>query len=184
MIAVIVILLVIAFIVMLFVGVYNKLVKGRNFVEEAFSTIDAYLKKRYDLIPNLVSTVKGYKDYEWETLERVIAARNRYMSATTPSEKIENENMISGALGKLFALKEAYPELKANQNFMKLQDELSNIETDILQSRKYYNGTVRNYNTSCETFPNVIVANMFGFKKSPFFKIENQEEKKNVKVEF
>ncbi|MDP0488197.1 MAG: LemA family protein [Fusobacterium sp. JB021] len=180
----IVIILLIAFMAMFMVGIYNKLVKGRNFVEEAFSTIDAYLKKRYDLIPNLVSTVKGYKEYEGETLEKVIAARNRYMSATTPEEKIANENMIAGTLGKLFALKEAYPDLKANQNFMKLQDELSNIETDILQSRKYYNGTVRNYNTSCETFPSVIIANMFGFKKSPFFKIENEEEKKNVKVEF
>lgn len=184
MIAMITIFLIIFVIGILVVGIYNKLVKGRNFVEEAFSTIDAYLKKRYDLIPNLVATVKGYKEYEGETLEKVIAARNRYMSAKTPEEKIENENMVTGALGKLFALKEAYPDLKANQNFMKLQDELSNIETDILQSRKYYNGVVRTYNTSCETFPNVIVANMFNFKKSPFFKIENEEEKKNVKVEF
>lgn len=179
-----IVLAVIAIIVMMFVGIYNKLVKGRNFVEEAFSTIDAYLKKRYDLIPNLVSTVKGYKEYEGETLEKVISARNKYMSATTKEEKIENENMIAGTLGRLFALSEAYPDLKANQNFMRLQDELSKIENDILQARKYYNGTVRNFNNDCEVFPNVVVANMFGFKKSPYFKIENEEEKANVKVEF
>ncbi|MGL4786460.1 MAG: LemA family protein, partial [Cetobacterium sp.] len=127
------------------IGVYNKLVKERNFVEEAFSTIDAYLKKRYDLIPNLVETVKGYKNYESSTLEAVVAARNKYMTATTPEEKIENENMITGALGKLFALTENYPELKANENFMKLQSELVAIEEDILQARKYYNGSVRVY---------------------------------------
>lgn len=166
------------------IGVYNKLVKERNFVEEAFSTIDAYLKKRYDLIPNLVETVKGYKNYEGSTLEAVVAARNRYMTATTPEEKIENENMITGALGKLFALTENYPELKANENFMKLQGELVAIEDDILQARKYYNGSVRVYNTMCETFPSVIVANNFGFKKYPFFKVENEEERQNVKVQF
>ncbi|MDX8335966.1 MULTISPECIES: LemA family protein [Cetobacterium] len=166
------------------IGAYNKLVKERNFVEEAFSTIDAYLKKRYDLIPNLVETVKGYKNYEGSTLEAVVAARTRYMSATSPAEKIENENMITGALGKLFALTESYPELKANENFMKLQNELVKIEEDILQARKYYNGSVRVYNTMCETFPSVIVANNFGFKKYPFFKVETEEERQNVKVQF
>ncbi|MGL5049969.1 MAG: LemA family protein [Fusobacteriaceae bacterium] len=166
------------------VGIYNKLVKERNFVDEAFSTIDAYLKKRYDLIPNLVETVKGYKDYEGSTLEAVISARNKYMSATSTAEKIENENMITGALGKLFALTESYPELKANQNFMKLQDELVRIEEDILQARKYYNGSVRVYNTMCETFPSLLIANNFNFKKYPFFKVENEEEKQNVKVQF
>ncbi|MGL5950323.1 MAG: LemA family protein, partial [Cetobacterium sp.] len=165
------------------IGIYNKLIKERNFVDEAFSTIDAYLKKRYDLIPNLVETVKGYKDYEGGALERIIAARNRYMSATTTEEKIENENMITGALGRLFSITEAYPELKANQNFMKLQDELVKIEEDILQARKYYNGSVRVYNTMCETFPSLIVANNFGFKKYPFFKVE-EEERQNVKVQF
>ncbi|MGL4934600.1 MAG: LemA family protein, partial [Cetobacterium sp.] len=133
----IVVLVLLALLVAYGVGIYNKLVKERNFVEEAFSTIDAYLKKRYDLIPNLVETVKGYKDYEGGALERIIAARNRYMSATTTEEKIENENMITGALGRLFSITEAYPELKANQNFMKLQDELVKIEEDILQARKY-----------------------------------------------
>ena len=180
----IIIVLLIIFIISFIVGVYNKLVKERNFVEEAFSTIDAYLKKRYDLIPNLVETVKGYKNYEGSTLEAVVAARNRYMTATTPDEKIENENMITGALGKLFALTENYPDLKANENFMKLQNELVNIEGDILQARKYYNGSVRVYNTMCETFPSVIVANNFGFKKYPFFKVENEEERQNVKVHF
>ncbi|MGL4671297.1 MAG: LemA family protein [Cetobacterium sp.] len=179
----IVVLVLLALLVAYGVGIYNKLVKERNFVEEAFSTIDAYLKKRYDLIPNLVETVKGYKDYEGGALERIIAARNRYMSATTTEEKIENENMITGALGRLFSITEAYPELKANQNFMKLQDELVKIEEDILQARKYYNGSVRVYNTMCETFPSLIVANNFGFKKYPFFKVE-EEERQNVKVQF
>lgn len=179
----IVVLVLLALLVAYGIGVYNKLVKERNFVDEAFSTIDAYLKKRYDLIPNLVETVKGYKDYEGGALERIIAARNRYMSATTTEEKIENENMITGALGRLFSITEAYPELKANQNFMKLQDELVKIEEDILQARKYYNGSVRVYNTMCETFPSLIVANNFGFKKYPFFKVE-EEERQNVKVQF
>ncbi|MGL4652727.1 LemA family protein [Cetobacterium sp.] len=179
----IVVLVLLALLVAYGIGIYNKLVKERNFVDEAFSTIDAYLKKRYDLIPNLVETVKGYKDYEGGALERIIAARNRYMSATTTEEKIENENMITGALGRLFSITEAYPELKANQNFMKLQDELVKIEEDILQARKYYNGSVRVYNTMCETFPSLIVANNFGFKKYPFFKVE-EEERQNVKVQF
>lgn len=178
------IIILIVIIVIMGISIYNKLVKEKNYVDEAFSTIDVYLKKRYDLIPNLVSTVKGYKDYEGDTLTRVIEARNRYMSATTPEEKIANENMITGALTKLFALTESYPELKANQNFMQLQDELVKLESEILQSRKYYNGTVRNYNTLCQTFPAVIFARIFGFTNYPYFKVENEEEKKNVKVEF
>lgn len=166
------------------ISAYNSLVKGRNFVEEAFSTIDIYLKKRYDLIPNFVSTVKGYSEHESKTLEAVIAARNRYLSATTPNEKIENENMISGTLNRLFSLTEAYPELKANQNFTELQSTLKSIETDILQARKYYNGTARDYNISCENFPTVLIAKLFSFKTFPYYNIENKEERENVKVEF
>ncbi|MCI6152057.1 MAG: LemA family protein [Fusobacterium perfoetens] len=179
-----IIVLLIVIIAFILIGIYNKLVKEKNFVEEAFSTIDAYLKKRYDLIPNLVATVKGYKDYEGETLEKVIAARNKYMSCTNMNDKIENENMIAGTLGKLFALQESYPDLKANTNFLSLQGEITKIEEDILQARKYYNGSVRNYNTYCETFPNVFIANMFGFKKYPFFNIEESKEKENVKISF
>ncbi|WP_297489004.1 LemA family protein [uncultured Cetobacterium sp.] len=180
----IIILVLIVLLVMIVIGMYNKLVKERNFVEEAFSTIDAYLKKRYDLIPNLVATVKGYKDYEGSALKGIIEARNKYMSAGSIDEKVESENMITGALGRLFAVTEAYPDLKANTNFMNLQNQLQEIETDILQARKYYNGSVREYNTMCETFPSVLIANNFGFKKYPFFKVENEEEKQNVKVEF
>lgn len=180
----IIILLLIILLAFFIIGIYNKLVRERNLVEESFSTIDAYLKKRYDLIPNLVETVKGYKDYEGSTLEKVIEARNRYSTAATIEDKVANENIISGALNKLFSLTEAYPELKANENFMKLQGELTSIENDILQARKYYNGSVRIYNTSCETFPNVLVARNFGFNKYPFFKIENEVEKENVKVSF
>lgn len=167
-----------------FISVYNTLVKEKNFVEEAFSTIDIYLKKRYDLIPNLVSTVKGYKDYEGKALENIIAARNRYMTANSIEEKVENENMITGALGKLFSLTEAYPELKANESFQMLLGELKKIEEDIMQARKYYNGSVREFTTKCEQFPSVIVARLGGFKKYPFFKLESEEERQNVKVEF
>lgn len=163
---------------------YNRLVKSKMYVEESFSTIDTYLKRRYDLIPNLVETVKGAKNYESDTLERVIRARSSYLSASTPEEKIENEKQVSGFLGKLFALHESYPDLKANQSFINLSNELSKIEEDILQARKYYNGCVRNYNVSCETFPSNIIASMFNFKKYSFFTIENQEEKENVKVSF
>lgn len=163
---------------------YNKLVKSKMYVEESFSTIDTYLKRRYDLIPNLVEAVKGAKNYESETLERVIRARNSYLSASTSEEKISNEKQMAGFIGKLFALQESYPDLKANQSFVTLQTQLSKIEEDILQARKYYNGCVRNYNVACETFPSNIIAGMFNFKKHSFFTIENQEEKENVKVSF
>lgn len=164
--------------------IYNKLIKEKSYVEESFSTIDTYLKKRYDLIPNLVETVKGYKNYESETLEKIILARNTYLNSKTPTEKVENENLTSGLFGRIFALQESYPDLKANENFLNLQAQLNKIEEDILQARKYYNGCVRNYNISCQTFPNNIISNMFNFKKYPFFSIENQEEKQNVKINF
>ncbi len=166
------------------VGMYNGLVKERNFVEEAFSTIDVYLKKRYDLLPNLVETVKGYASHEKETLENVIAARNNYSNATTIDEKIQNENAIAGTLGRLFALQESYPDLKANTNFQELQGQMVKIEEDILQARKYYNGVTREFNTHCETFPSNIVAGIFKFKKFPFFNITDEKERENVKVVF
>jgi LemA protein len=170
--------------IIFFVSVYNQFVKERNYVDEAFSTMDVYLKKRYDLIPNLVETVKGYTAHERETFKEVVEARNRYMSASSIEEKINNENQITGALSKLFALSEAYPELKANENFMSLQKELTKIEEDIVQARKYYNGTVRIYNTKCETFPSIIVARIMNFQKYPFFKVGSEEERRNVKVHF
>lgn len=129
------------------VGGYNSLVSLRNQVEEAFSTMDVYLTKRYDLIPNLVETVKGYAKHEKETLEAVISARNKAVNATTMEGKIEAENAMSGVIGRLFALAESYPDLKANTNFLDLQNQLKSIEDDIANARKYFNGVTRQYNT-------------------------------------
>mgnify|MGYP001316305219 CR=1 FL=1 len=175
---------VIALIVIYGIATYNKLVSMRTSAEEGFSTMDVYLKKRYDLIPNLVETVKGYAKHEKETLENVIAARNAAVSANNPTEQLQAEGQLGQVLGRLFALSENYPDLKANTNFTDLQRQLQNIETEIAQSRKYYNGVVREYNIKCETFPSVIVANMFSFKKKPLYEIENVSERENVKVQF
>ena len=152
-------------------------------VNEAFSTMDVYLKKRFDLIPNLVSTVKGYAKHEAETLEKVIAARNAG-GRTSIDEQVEDEAQISGALRQIFALSESYPELKANTNFQELQGQLSKIEEDIANARKYYNAVVKNFNTKCETIPSNIIAAICHFKKMPMFTVDDATERKNVKVEF
>ena len=165
------------------IGIYNSLIKLRNNVEEAFSTMDVYLKKRYDLIPNLVETVKGYATHEKETLERVIAARNAAMTATNPQAKMDAENALSGTLKSLFALSEAYPDLKANQNFMDLQNQLKKIEEDIANSRKFYNAVTKQYNIKIAVVPSNIIAGMFHFEKKPLFEID-AEERSNVKVQF
>ncbi len=174
---------VIVIILLWVVSAYNGLVKLRNMVREAFSTMDVYMKKRYDLIPNLVETVKGYAAHEAGTLEKVIKARNSAASATTIEGKIEGENALAGTLKSLFALAEAYPDLKANTNFMDLQRQLQAVEGDIANSRKYYNAVVRDYNIKIESFPSVIVASMFGFKHETMFEI-NSVERENVKVQF
>ncbi len=135
------------------IAIYNKLVSLRAGIDAAWSDIDVQLKRRYNLIPALVETVKGYKNYEGETLEKVIAARQKGLSANSVEEKAEAANMLSGALGKLFALAEAYPDLKANTNFLKLQEELSSIEDAIQNARRYYNAIVRDYNAKIESFP-------------------------------
>ena len=140
------------------VGTYNKFLKMRNACEEAWSTIDVYLKKRYDLIPNLVETVKGYAKHESETLEKVIAARNAAMTATDTRGRIEAENALSGTLKSLFALSEAYPQLQANTNFLDLQNQLKQIETELANARKFYNANVKQINTKMQTFPSNIVA--------------------------
>lgn len=163
---------------------YNGFVKLKNSIEEAFSTMDVYLKKRYDLIPNLVETVKGYASHEKETLERVIAARNQAASATTMEGRIEGENALQGVLKNLFALAEAYPDLKANTNFLELQSELRRMEEEIANSRKYYNAVVKTYNTKREMFPSSIIAGMFHFEKKPLFEVGSEQERENVKVQF
>ena len=162
---------------------YNGLVTLRNRVKEAWSDIDVQLKRRYDLIPNLVEVVKGYASHEKETLERVITARNVAMSANGAKEKGEAENVLSGALKNLFALSENYPDLKASTNFLELQRELTDTENKIQAARRFYNGNVKDFNTKIEMFPTNIVANMFNFKTNDFFSIAD-EEKENPQVKF
>ncbi|MDR3224760.1 MAG: LemA family protein [Clostridiales Family XIII bacterium] len=178
-IGIIVIILVIALVAM-----YNNFVRLRNRVEEAFSTMDVYMKKRFDLIPNLVETVKGYAAHESGTLDRVTSARSMIQSATTPEQRLQGESMLTGTLRSLFAVAENYPDLKANANFMELQGALSKIEDEIAQSRKYYNAIVREFNTSTETFPSVIVAKMFHFERKPMFEVDDEAEREAPKVQF
>jgi LemA protein len=151
------------------VGLYNGLIRLRNRVEAAWAQIDVQLRRRHDLIPNLVETVKGYAAHERETLEAVIAARQRAMSAHGPAEAAVGENLISQALGRLFALSEAYPELRANQNFLALQEELTATEDKIAYSRQYYNDSVLRYNTKIQSFPALLLANPMGFRPREYF---------------
>lgn len=166
-----------------FIGIYNRFVALKNQCEESWSGIDVQLKRRYDLIPNIVETVKGYAKHEKETLENVIAARNKAMSAGNIDDKAAAENNLAGALRTVFALAESYPDLKANQGFVELQGTLADIENHIQNARRYYNAVVRDFNTMCEAFPSVIIANMFAFSKKPFFEID-EGERQNIKVQF
>lgn len=175
---------VVVLILIWFVATYNGFISLRTKCEEAFSTMDVYLKKRYDLIPNIVETVKGYAKHESETLEGVIAARAKAVSATSDSEKLEAEANLSGALGRLMAISESYPDLKANQNFLDLQNQLKLMETEIASSRKYYNGVVKSYNIKCQSIPSNIVAGICGFTPKPLYEITNDVERENVKVQF
>ncbi|MBU3964763.1 LemA family protein [Patescibacteria group bacterium] len=179
-----IILIAIVAIVLWIVGVYNGLVTLKNRADEAWSDIDVQLKRRYDLIPNLVNTVKGYASHERELFQRVTEARTRAMGAQAPAEKAEAENMLSGTLKSLFAVSENYPDLKANQNFLELQRELTDTEDKIQASRRFYNGNVRDFNIKLEVFPDMIVANMLAYKKREFFEIENAVEKEPVAVKF
>jgi LemA protein len=162
-------------IVLGFVAIYNGLVGKRVETQNSWSQIDVQLKRRYDLIPNLVETVKGYASHEKETLERVVQARNMAMNAHSVSEQAQAENMLSGTLKTLFAVAEAYPDLKANQNFMGLQEELKSTENRIGFARQHYNDVVSQYNTSLQTFPANVVGGMFGFRPSEFFKLDAAE---------
>lgn len=169
--------------ILVLISMYNGLIKIRNMVREAFSTMDVYLKKRFDLVPNLVETVKGYASHEKSTFEEVTKARSAISNAGTAEEKLQGENMLGETLKSLFAVAEAYPDLKANTNFMDLQNQLKEIENEIALSRKYYNGVVREYNTKIQTVPTNIVANVFGFKEEPFF-LATEEDREAVKVSF
>jgi LemA protein len=165
------------------IALFNGLIKLRNRVDEAWSDIDVQLKRRYDLIPNLIETVKGFAKQESGVLESVTEARTRAMGASDPKDQIEAENMLSGTLKTLFAVSENYPDLKSNENFLELQRELSDTENKIQASRRFYNGNVRDFNTKIQTFPNNMIAGTLSFKERDFFEA-GEEEKKNVKVEF
>lgn len=176
----------IVFIFILFLwamGTYNGLIRLRNSLEEAWSGIDVQLKRRYDLIPNLVETVKGYAQHEKETFENVTRARTAAIGAGDVASQAKAENMLTQALKSLFAVAEAYPDLKANANFLELQTALSQVEEEIQLARRYFNAVTRDFNNKCETVPSNIVAGMFGFKKRDFFEID-EAERENVKVDF
>jgi LemA protein len=163
---------------------YNRLIALRNRVKEAWSDIDVQLKRRYDLIPNLVETVKGYASHEKGVFEKVTEARTRAMGAQTPKEKGEAENILSGTLKTLFAVSENYPQLRASENFLELQRELTDTEDKIQAARRFYNGTVMGLNNKVESFPANIIANTFKFKQAEFFQLENVAAKEPVKVSF
>lgn len=178
-----IVLAVVVVVVILVVLSYNGLVKLRNAVDGAWAQIDVQLKRRYDLIPNLVETVKGYASHERETLEAVIAARNMAVSATGPTEQASADNMLTGTLKSLFALSEAYPDLKANTNFLAMQEELTGTEGRIAYARQYYNDAVLRYNTKIQTLPPSLFAAMFGFKPREYFEAEG-DSRDNVQVQF
>ena len=167
------------------VAIFNRFVRNKNMVKDAWSNIDVALKRRYDLIPNLVETVKGYASHEKETLEKVILARNAAMAVPSGdiNKQIEAENTLQKTLRSIFALSEAYPNLKANTNFLQLQDKLNEIEENLEKARRYYNGTVRENNTYGESFPGVLFAGMFNYQHFDYFEAE-PESRENVKVDF
>lgn len=174
---------IIVVITLIFASIYNKLIARRNRMQEGWSGIDVYLKKRSDLIPNLVETVKGYAKHESSTLEQVTALRATGQKANSMSEKIETEKRMDKAIFNIFAIAERYPDLKANQNFMALQQQLSSLEEEIGLARRYYNGTVREYNIVIQSFPSNIVANMFDFEKGSFYEI-SETDRENPTVSF
>ena len=180
-----IVLLILVVLIVAFIGIYNGLVKLRVRVDNSWADVDVQLKRRYDLIPNLVETVKGYASHEKDTLEAVIEARNRAMAVQDPEAKAEAENVLTGALRQLFALAEAYPQLRAVESFTELQGSLSEIEDAVQNARRYYNAVVRDYNTKVEQFPSVLVANAFRFQREEFFELDEDSEAREVpKVSF
>jgi LemA protein len=185
MIAALVILGILVLVLSFGITIYNKLIRLRNTVKSSWSDVDVQLKKRYDLVPNLVETVKGYAAHEKSVFEKVTTARSMAMQASTPGEKAKAENMFRDTLKSLFAVAEAYPELKANVNFMQLQSQLKELEDNIEYARRYYNAVVRDFNILIESFPSNIIASQFKFKQEEFFELEAPEvERKPVKVSF
>ena len=179
----VILIIVVVLIVLWAISVYNKLVVLRNRVKDQWAQIDVQLKRRFDLIPNLVETVKGYTKHESETLEAVIKARNTYVSATLPEDQMKADGELTQAISKLFALTESYPELKANTNFQALQQELTETESKIAAARQFYNDTVMIYNNKVSMVPSNIIASLFKFNKEAFFEA-NETERQNVQVKF
>lgn len=175
---------IIIFLVLAFIGIYNLLITRRTRIEEAWSDIEVQLKRRYDLIPNVVESVKGYAGHERVVLENVTKARTQAISASSAPERAAAENILSGTLKTLFAVAESYPDLKANTNFLELQRELSDTENKIQAARRFYNGNVRDYNTALQTFPSNMIGGMFGFVKKDFFEIGEEQTREPVKVKF
>lgn len=184
MIILLVILGLVVLVAMWLVGIYNSLVRLRNQVKDAWAQIDVQLKRRFDLIPNLMETVKGYMHHERETLEAVTQARAAAAGAQTIAERAEAEGGLTAALGRLFAVSEAYPDLKANQNFLALQEELTSTENKIGFARQFYNDTVMNFNNKIQMFPSNIVAGMFNFRESEFFELKDEAQREAPKVSF
>ena len=180
----VIILIVVAVIVLWLIGAYNSLVRLRNNRENAFANIDVQLQQRYDLVPQLVNTVKGYATHEKELLERITAARSACMSAQSVNEKVAADNMLSSALAGLKVSVENYPDLKANQNFMQLQSELADIENKLAAVRRFFNSATKELNNSVQSFPNNLIANIFGFHKEPMFEVADAAERENVQVKF
>ena len=178
-----ILIIVVVLIVLWAISVYNKLVVLRNRVKDQWAQIDVQLKRRFDLIPNLVETVKGYTKHESETLEAVIKARNTYVSATLPEDQMKADGELTQAISKLFALTESYPDLKANTNFQALQQELTETESKIAAARQFYNDTVMVYNNKVSMVPSNIIASLFKFNKEAFFEA-NETERQNVQVKF
>ena len=175
---------VIVILAIIFISGYNSFVGLNAKSDEAFATMDVYLKKRYDMIPNLVECVKGYAAHEKETLSAVIEARNKAVSSANADEAAQNEKGVSQALSKLFALAESYPQLKADTQFTNLQNSINELEGEIAQSRKYYNAVIKQLNSKVKMFPSNIIAGMFGFKEKEYFAVEDEAERKNVQVKF
>ena len=183
MVVLLIILAIVVVLVLFVIALYNGLVRLRNRIENAWAQIDVQLKRRWDLIPNLVETVKGYAAHEQETLERVIAARNAATTAQGPEAQAQSENLLTGALRQLFAVSEAYPELKANQSFLELQEELTATEGRIAYARQYYNDSVLKYNNKIQTFPGVILAGPMRFTAREYFETDD-DSRGTVAVEF
>jgi LemA protein len=180
----VIVLVIIGVIAIAAIGIYNGLITLRNRADNAWAQVDVQLRRRYDLIPNLVETVKGYAKHEREVFQKVTEARTQAINAGTVAEQGKAENMLTGALKSLFAVVENYPELKANQNFLMLQEELAGTEGKIAYARQFYNDTVMKFNTKQQVFPSNIIANMFGFQEKEYFEIEEPEAREAVKVEF